>query len=104
MLAAASTVEYACANGNDNFAPDLDYNGSLILPPGVISGGNGDDMIRVTSNNAGMQFDVSGDAGNDRIELYGTWHKVRVLGGTGRDTVKNRGTGLVDLNGIEFLE
>ena len=41
------------------------------VPSGAISGGNGDDTIHVTSNNAALQFDVFGDAGNDRIELYG---------------------------------
>ena len=95
-------------NGNDlidlTFASAWNLNGSPVLPSGAISGGSGDDTIRVTSNNAGLQIDVFGDAGNDRIELYGTWNRARVFGGTGTDTLKNRGAGLIDLNSIEILE
>ena len=64
----------------------------------------GNDTIRVTTNNAAMQFDVSGDDGNDYIELHGVWNRVHVFGGLGSDTLKNRGTGQVDLNGIEVLQ
>jgi Ca2+-binding RTX toxin-like protein len=95
-------------DGNDDmtltFAADWTFNGTPVLPSGAISGGNGNDTIRVTSNNAGLKFDVSGDAGNDRIELYGTWNQVRVFGGAGTDTLKNRGTGLIDFNSIEVFE
>jgi hypothetical protein len=55
-------------NGNDDltldFAADWTFNGTPELPSGAISGGNGNDTIRVTSDNAALQFDVSGDAGN----------------------------------------
>jgi hypothetical protein len=44
----------------------------MTPPSGAISGGNGNDTFRVTSNNSEMQFDVFGEAGNDRIELYVT--------------------------------
>jgi Ca2+-binding RTX toxin-like protein len=93
-------------NGTDDitiaFALDWNFNGSLVLPAGAISGGNGDDTIRVTSNAPGIQFDVSGNNGKDQIELDGTWTKVRVVGGNGSDTLKNRGVGSLELNGFEI--
>ena len=58
--------------------------------------------IRITSNAPGIQFDVSGDNGKDRIELEGTWTKVRVYGGNGTDTLKNRGIGSIEISGIEL--
>lgn len=86
------------------FAPDWNNNGSPVLPAGAISGGNGDDTIRVTSNHPAMRFDVSGGNGDDRIELYGAWDRARISGGNGIDTLKNRGTGTIELHGIEIYE
>jgi hypothetical protein len=60
------------------FAPDWISSGSLSLPAGAISDRDGDGTLRVTSHNAGMRFDVSGDNGKDRIELSGTWGWARV--------------------------
>jgi Ca2+-binding RTX toxin-like protein len=92
------------------FAADWNYNGSTVLPAGAIAGGSGADTIRVTSHAASITFDVYGDnagsggSGDDRIELAGTWTRVRVVGGSGRDVLKNRGTGLIDVSGIETQE
>ena len=69
-----------------------------------ITGGNGDDTIRITSSNPNIRFDVAGDNGNDRIELYGTWAKVRAFGGAGTDTLKTRGIGVLEIHGIELVE
>lgn len=95
-------------NGADDitiaFAPDWSHNGSSTLPAGAISGGIGDDIIRVHSNRSGLRFDVSGDEGKDRIELSGTWTKARIFGGSGTDTVKNRGIGLLELTSVELAE
>lgn len=94
--------------GNDNitiaFAPDWSINGNRSLPSGSITGGGGNDVIRVTANHPAMRFDVSGNGGDDRIELSGTWERVRVYGGAGIDTLKNLGIGLVVPNGIEIEE
>jgi hypothetical protein len=94
--------------GNDDitisFAPDWNINGSHSLPGGSITGGAGDDVIRVTANNPAMRFDVSGDGGDDRIELSGTWNRIRVYGGAGTDTLKNLGAGFVVPMGIEVFE
>src|SRR5207249_4376809 len=50
--------------GNDAitlvFAGGWNNNGSFTLP-GTIAGGVGDDVIRVTVNNAAFRFDVYGD-------------------------------------------
>jgi hypothetical protein len=95
-------------NGNDEinlfFAPGWNYNGSRALPSGAISGGNGDDTIRVRSENSDIRFDVSGGKGKDRIELYGIWDRVQVFGGDDTDTLKNRGIGSLDLFGLELEE
>ena len=69
-----------------------------------ITGGNGNDTILITSHNPNIRFVVAGGKGNDRIELYGTWAKVRVYGGSGTDTLKNRGLGVLELHGIELTE
>ncbi len=61
-------------------------------------------MRAVPNDNAGMQFDVSGDDGKDRIELYETWDKVRVFGGSGTDTLKKRGIGPIEPSGIDLQE
>jgi hypothetical protein len=47
---------------------------------------------------------VSGNDGNDVIQLYGTWTKAKVFGGSGYDRVKRYGNGLIELNGVELLE
>lgn len=47
---------------------------------------------------------MSGDKGKDRIELNGMWNKVRVFGGSGTDTLKNRGIGLLELSGVDLRE
>jgi Ca2+-binding RTX toxin-like protein len=95
-------------NGNDDmtlaFAANWNLSGSPIVPSSAISGGNGDDTIRLTSSTPELQFDVFGDNGKDRIELYGTWSKARVFGGNGTDTVKNRGIGQLKLSEIEIVE
>lgn len=89
-------------NGNDRLT--LTFNSPVLLPPGAISGGNGDDTLVVTVNNAGVQLTLTGDNGDDRFELYGTWTKIKVDGGNGTDTLKNRGTGPVELVSIELFE
>lgn len=101
----------ALATG-DNGADDLTIFFALgwstgsgpTTPTSVISGGGGDDVIRVTSNDPVLQFGVSGDDGDDRIELFGTWNAISASGGDGLDTLKNRGLGLLGLNGIEIQE
>lgn len=104
----ADVGQVAGGAGNDDitisFAPDWNINGSRSLPGGSITGGAGNDVVRVTANNPAMRFDVSGNGGNDRIELSGTWDRVRVYGGTGTDTLKNLGVGLVVPAGIEVFE
>jgi hypothetical protein len=95
-------------NGNDAiaiyFAPDWQSSGVAVLPAGAIRGGNGDDTIRVTSGNGALRFDISGDNGSDRVELSGVWGKARISGGNGSDSLKSRGTGLLELGGIELEE
>lgn len=59
-------------------------------------------MIRVSTDNSALRLDVSGDDGDDRIESSGTWERLRVFGGNGTDTLKNRGVGLLDITSIEL--
>jgi Ca2+-binding RTX toxin-like protein len=95
-------------NGGDTldlyFAPDWNLKGRPVLPAGAISGGNGGDVLRVTSDNSALRLVASGDHGDDRIESYGTWGRLRVFGGDGTDTLQNRGVGLLELDGIELEE
>jgi Ca2+-binding RTX toxin-like protein len=114
LLDRDGVIQAAGGSGNDTitleFAADWNYNGSTILPAGAITGGSGSDLIQVAVNNASIVFDVYGDqpgsggASDDRIELTGAWTRVRVYGGGGRDVLRNRGIGLIELNGIEVQE
>ncbi len=95
-------------NGDDqfslSFAAGWNDGGSTVLPAGAISGGNGNDTIRVTSAASALRLDVEGDNGDDRIELHGVFDRVRVFGGNGRDTVRIRAAGLFELWGVEVEE
>ena len=89
------------------FAAGWNVNGSYYLPPGAITGGAGDDTLILTVNNAAVDLDVGGGGGNDRVELYGFWHKITAHGGSGTDTLKFRPTAtpgaanLVEWDGFE---
>jgi Ca2+-binding RTX toxin-like protein len=94
--------------GNDSmaltFASGWNLAGTYVVPNGAISGGGDNDTITITSNRPSMTIDVSGNDGNDVVELYGTWAKAKVFGGAGKDTVRKYGTGLIELNGVELFE
>lgn len=89
------------------FAPGWNDNGSKVLGAGAIAGGNGNDTIVVTVNNAGVQLDIAAGNGTDRIELYGTWGTIAVHGGNGTDTLKRPlvlGSKVILDDGIENFE
>lgn len=108
LVDADGVLEAAGGAGQDDitiaFAPDWTINGSRTLPGGSITGGNGNDVMRITSNQPALRFDVSGSGGSDRVELRGTWQKARVYGAGGVDTLVNLGVGLVVPFGIETEE
>jgi hypothetical protein len=82
-------------------APNRTDNGNSALPAGGISGDKGGDTSRIKSSNRGIRPDVSGGNGKNRIELDGVWDWVQVHADNGTDTAKDRGTGLLELWGIE---
>lgn len=84
-----------------SFAAGCNNGGCTMLPAGAISGGNGNDTVRVTSAAPALRLDVGGDNGDDRIEFHGVFDRVRVFGGNGMDTVRIRATGLFVLWGVE---
>lgn len=84
------------------FAVGWNQTGNSILKAGALNGGYGDDHIRVTSNEATIQFSAYGSYGKDLIELSGVWNKVRVFGGTGFDKLDNNGISLTEFFSIEL--
>ena len=92
-------------SGNDAmtlfFAPDWNLNGSTTLSGDAIDGDAGDDTLSLTVNNAAVRLDIYGSGGDDRVDLHGTWAKIRVYGGAGTDVVVDGGTGDLELHHVE---
>ena len=72
----------------------------------TVSGGAGNDAIKITGTGGTLKLDVSGDDGNDRVEFYGTWvGSVAAHGGSGTDALKKSGTtGPLTWDGFETFE
>ncbi len=72
------------------------------LPAVTVDGGTGNDAVSIVSANSSLVLDLQGNNGDDTFDLAGTWTRIDVRGGSGRDTVRRNGaTGLVTLHGVE---